>query len=132
MDVIHDCLLLTPVPYLSVAFTIFKSIYTSVQQIHANRLQLRALAQCVALMLQCLNTQYETRRLSKNGTAACLEQLAQSVIPLLPPHCPNKYGPDYLKKSLASFRSKPHTVSSGISSSRIRVFSPSTITIDAL
>jgi hypothetical protein len=82
MDAIHDCLVLTPVPYLSAAFKIFESIYSSVQQIHANRLQLRALAQCVALMLQCLNTQYETRLLSKNGTAASLEKLAKSVIPL--------------------------------------------------
>jgi hypothetical protein len=82
MDAIHDCLLLTPVPYLSVAFKIFKSIYSSVQQIRTNRLQLLALAQCLAVILQRLNTQYETRRLSKNRTAASLKQLTQSVIPL--------------------------------------------------
>jgi hypothetical protein len=82
MDLIHDCLSLVPVPYLSVAFKIFKSIYSSVQQIQANKAQLRALSQCVALMLQCLNTQYESRQLSMDGTTASLEQLVQSVIPL--------------------------------------------------
>lgn len=84
MDLIHDCLSLVPVPFLSVAFKIFKSIHSSVQQIQGNEAQLRALAQCVAQMLHCLNTQYETRQLSMNGTTACLEQLVQSVIPLQP------------------------------------------------
>jgi hypothetical protein len=44
MDVIHSCLELVPVLYLSRAFSVFQFIWSSVQQVKASRRQLETLA----------------------------------------------------------------------------------------
>jgi hypothetical protein len=76
MDIIHHCLELTPVPFLAAAFSIFRYIWTSVQQVQASKQQLQCLASLIAELLQTLNNQYRTGRLTDGGTSAQLEDLA--------------------------------------------------------
>ena len=77
MDIIQHALALTPVPGLSAAFSIFRYIWTSVQGVQASQQQLHCLASLIAQLLQTLDSQYRSGRLSDAGTFAQLKDLSQ-------------------------------------------------------
>jgi hypothetical protein len=70
MDVIHLCMGLTPVPGLSSAFYVFKSIWEAVEEVNVCQEQLISLARSAAQLLEVLNEQFRSGRLSEsqNGT----------------------------------------------------------------
>jgi hypothetical protein len=79
MDIIHQCLSLAPVPYLGPAFSAFKFIWSSVQQVQASKQQLETLAQSIAQLLQTLNGEYRAGRLLQAGTSSPLTNLRRCV-----------------------------------------------------
>ena len=79
MDIIDDCLSLVPVPYLNVAFRIFRTIWSSVEQVQTGRGQVRLLAQCIAQLLRNLDAQYASHRLTREDTIAPLADLYRRV-----------------------------------------------------
>jgi hypothetical protein len=79
MDVVHLCLSLTPVPYLSPAFSAFRFICSSIAQAKASKLQLEALAQSIAQFLKTLDGEYRAGRLAQGGTSTSLVGLHRFV-----------------------------------------------------
>jgi hypothetical protein len=80
MDIIHDCISLVPVPYLRPAFSIFRSIWASIDEVQQSKEQLRVLADCIAHLLKTLDTEYRTGRLIKTKTSKALEDLYRCAI----------------------------------------------------
>jgi hypothetical protein len=79
MDVIESCLALVPVPYISTAFSIFRVIWMSVQQVQASNEQLRSLSYTIAQLLQVLDGEYRQKRLVQARTSAQLAELDRFV-----------------------------------------------------
>jgi hypothetical protein len=79
MDVIHVCLNLAPVPYLSPAFSTFKFIWSQIAQVQASDQQLEVLAQSLAQLLKTLNAEYSAGRLIKARTSSPLANLCRCV-----------------------------------------------------
>src|ERR1700729_3907350 len=79
MDIIHDCLSLVShaVPYLGLAFTLFKIIWSSVQQVQVSKQQLEVLAQSVAQLLNALDGAYRARRLLLARTSMPFDDLCR-------------------------------------------------------
>jgi hypothetical protein len=77
MDIIQSCLSLTPVPCLGLAFSVFRTIWTSVQQVQASKEQLLVLAYSSAQLLNVLDTQYRARRLLEDRTSMPLHELSR-------------------------------------------------------
>jgi len=75
MDIIQSCLALAPVPYLSTAFSIFKVIWVSVEQVQASNKQLQALSYSIAQLLEALDRGYRQDKLQHTGTSTQLEDL---------------------------------------------------------
>jgi hypothetical protein len=69
LDTIGACLQLAPVPYLGVAFAIFKSIWSTIDGIRWSKEQLLALAFCIAQLLQTLDRAYRSNRISLRTTS---------------------------------------------------------------
>jgi hypothetical protein len=84
MDIIHQCLSLTPVPYLAPAFSALRFIWLSVEQVHASNRQLEALTQSIAQLLQTLNGEYCSGRLVQVKTSKPLVDLSGFVVSTLP------------------------------------------------
>lgn len=80
MDVIESCLALVPVPYISTAISIFRVIWTSVQQVQASNEQLRILSHTIAQLLKTLDKEYRQKRLVQTHTSAQLAELDRSVL----------------------------------------------------
>src|ERR1700676_828602 len=80
MDIIHQCLSLAPVPYLSAAFSALRLIWSSVQQVQASKGQLEALAQSIAQLLQTLDDEYRAGRLLQVKTSVPLADLCRFVV----------------------------------------------------
>ena len=87
MDIIHQCLSLAPVPYLDFAFSVFRFIWTSVEQAQASKQQLRALAQTIAQLLSTLDKEYRAGRLVQAETSTPVADLGGFVI-LMAPYIP--------------------------------------------
>jgi hypothetical protein len=83
MDAVRQCIPLTYAPELAAAFTVFKFICTSVEQVQLSKSQLEALAHSIAQLLQALDSGYRTRRLLKDVTSAALADLLRFVRPHL-------------------------------------------------
>jgi hypothetical protein len=83
MDVIQLCLSLVPVPYLGLAFSGLRFIWSSIQQVQASKQQLKALAQSIAQLLQTLNEEYSAKRLLHDKTSTPLEDLNKFVLFIL-------------------------------------------------
>jgi hypothetical protein len=77
MDLIHHCIGLIPVPYLSEAFSIFKLIWGSVRQSYVCKEQLCILGTCVAQLLTAVNTEIHEGCLVEADVAEALENLCQ-------------------------------------------------------
>lgn len=75
MDIVQQCLSLAPVPYLGLAFSVFRSIWSSVQQVQASKEQLRVLAISIAQLLKTLDAEYHSRKLTEAQTSAPLADL---------------------------------------------------------
>jgi len=90
MDIIHQCLLLAPVPYLVPAFDVFRFIWTSVEQAQASKLQLHALAQTIGQLLSTLNKEYRAERLVQAETSTPVANLCRFVISTVP-YIPGSY-----------------------------------------
>ena len=75
MDVIQHCLALAPVPGLSAAFSVFRYIWTFVQQIQTSKQQLLCLASMIAQLLQTLDHQYRSGRFSEARMSVQLKDL---------------------------------------------------------
>lgn len=80
MDIINICLNIAPVPGLSASFTILKFIASTVQQVQASKLQLVALATSTAQLLDTLNAEYTSGRLSPNKSGEALDNLERWVL----------------------------------------------------
>src|SRR5882762_2265916 len=80
MDIIHQCLSMVPVPYLTPAFAALRFIWSSVEQARASRQQLQALAQSIAQLLQTLHDQYRSGRLLEAKTSRPLADLRGFVV----------------------------------------------------
>jgi hypothetical protein len=79
MDIIHQCLSLAPVPYLSPAFSVLRFIWSSIQQVQASQRQLEVLAQSIAQLLETLNEEYRAGRLLQAKTSSPLKNLRRYV-----------------------------------------------------
>jgi hypothetical protein len=80
MDIVQQCLDLVPSPDLSPTFALFKSIYSTIDQVQATY-QLRVLAECISQLLIALNTEYEPGQRPLTPTiAAALNDLSEYVI----------------------------------------------------
>jgi hypothetical protein len=80
MDIVQRCLDLVPSPDLSPAFALFKSIYSTIDQVQATQ-QLRVLAECISQLLIALNTKYEPGKRPLTLTiVAALNDLSEYVI----------------------------------------------------
>ncbi len=90
MDIIHQCLALAPVPYLDFTFSVFRFIWTSVEQAQASKQQLRALAQTIAQLLSTLDKEYRAGRLVQAETSTPVADLGGFVI-LTAPYIPGSY-----------------------------------------
>jgi hypothetical protein len=90
MDIIHQCLSLAPVPYLDFAFSVFRFIYTSVEQAQASKQQLHALTQTIAQLLSTLNKEYCAGRLVQADTSTPVAELGRFVR-LTAPHILDSY-----------------------------------------
>lgn len=77
MDFIHHCTALVPVPYLNLAFSIFRSIWASIQAVKESTEQLRILTSCIAQLLKTLNEEYSAGRLVKDETSEALADLIE-------------------------------------------------------
>jgi hypothetical protein len=75
VDVMDAFLALGPVPYLSNAISILRTIWKSVQQAKASNEQLRTLSYTIAQLLMTLDTEYRARRLTQAQTSVQLDQL---------------------------------------------------------
>ncbi|KAF8811047.1 kinase-like protein [Phlegmacium glaucopus] len=75
MDIIEEVLHIIPVPGLRGAFAIFKSIWASIEQVRACQEQLRVLATCTATLLETLDRQYRTGKLTEGPTSNHLQDL---------------------------------------------------------
>lgn len=73
--IIHQCISLTPVPELSKAFSSFKFIVRSVEEVQSSKRQLSSLEYTIATLLRALDAQYRGERLSKDTTAGPLTDL---------------------------------------------------------
>jgi hypothetical protein len=80
MDIVHMCLSLTPAPCLVSDFAALKLIYSSVEQVQANKGQLQALEQSIAQLLQTLNGEYYAGRLLDVQTMISLTNLHLFVL----------------------------------------------------
>ena len=69
MDIVSQCLSLTPVPYLKTAFDIFRFIVVTIEQVQACRQQLRVLSISIAELLNTLDKERDGR-LSITGRSA--------------------------------------------------------------
>jgi hypothetical protein len=79
MDIVDQCLSLTPVPHLVPAFAVLRFIWSSVQQAQASQQQLQTLAQTIAQLLWTLNREYSAGRLREGQTSTPLADLRRSV-----------------------------------------------------
>ena len=77
MDIIHQCLSLAPVPYLGTAFSVFRFIWSTIQQVQASKRQLEALVQSIGQLLQTLDGEYRAGRLSEGKTSTALKDLCR-------------------------------------------------------
>lgn len=81
MDIIGQCLALVPVPYLHLSWTVFRFIWTTVQDIQASKEQLRSLSLSIAQLLQTLDAEIRAGRLIPEETSAELDNLRSFVPP---------------------------------------------------
>jgi hypothetical protein len=77
MDIIGSCLDLVPVPYLSTAFGILRSIWLSIDHFKACEEQVRVLAESIAVLLRALNGQFDSGRLSPANASVPLDDLCR-------------------------------------------------------
>lgn len=66
MDIIHACISLVPVPYLCLAFSIFKSLFATIQGVQWSEQQLRGLAISVAEVLRVLDGEIRNGSLTEH------------------------------------------------------------------
>jgi hypothetical protein len=105
MDIIQHCLSLAPVPYLAPAFTVFKFIWSSVQQAQASKQQLEVLTQSIAQLLKTLDGEYRARRLLPAKTLVPFDDLCRFVRSTTPWALTYNYIKQALERNL-SFRDK--------------------------
>ena len=85
MDIIHRCLGLAPVPYLSHAFSVSSSSgHRLDQQAQASKRQLESLSQSIAQLLCMLDGEYGAKRLLEVKTSTPLADLRRFVMLILP------------------------------------------------
>jgi mevalonate kinase len=75
MDIISNRSNLVSVPALSTAFSVLRFIMSTVQQIQASRQQLMALVTSTAQLMETLNVDYVSGRLSPDTSAEALDNL---------------------------------------------------------
>jgi len=75
MEAIQSTLNLTPVPGLSFAFAVFRTIYDAVMLAEENREQLMLLSETVATILRALDDAYRERRLDPQSTQSKIIEL---------------------------------------------------------
>ena len=75
MDIIEQCLSLAPVPYLAPAFSVFKFIWATIGEVQASKKQLEILAQALSQLLQTLDSEYRSGRLTAATSFKSLDRL---------------------------------------------------------
>ena len=78
-DIVQQCLVLVPVPFLAPAFSTFKIILSSIKQVRASKNQLEVLVQSLAQFLQTLNMEYGANSLLELNTSTPLDELFRFV-----------------------------------------------------
>jgi len=66
-----------PVPFLGAAFSIFRAIWSLVEQEQISKSQLTVLTECIAHLLVALDREYRERRLKQAETRTPLGNLTQ-------------------------------------------------------
>jgi hypothetical protein len=79
MDIIEHCLALSPVPGLATAFSVFRFIWLTIDQVQVCKQQLIALVHSTAQLLQALDTQFRGGHLSESKASAPLANLIKLV-----------------------------------------------------
>ena len=75
LDVVSICLSVAPVPYLAPAFDVFRSLWTSIENIKWSRQQLEALAFSIAQLLPVLNRRLGTNKIQHDTVSSRIEDL---------------------------------------------------------
>ena len=78
--IINQCFSQQPMPHLSKAFSSFKFIVRSVDQVQSSKRQLNVLESTIATLLQTLDGEYREERLSRTTTAGPIADLQQYAI----------------------------------------------------
>ena len=82
-DVIDLCLKLVPVPYLSLAFTVARTICNIVRDMQGNKAQFVVLAETAATLLVTLDKQYRGNKKLDGNTEQTLDEMLQCVLTTL-------------------------------------------------
>jgi hypothetical protein len=77
--IITICLALTPVPCLSRAHSILRSIWNAIQRVQSSKQQLKALAISVALLLRTLDNEIRSGHLVESQITPEADALQTSV-----------------------------------------------------
>jgi hypothetical protein len=78
--IINQCISQTPVPHLSQAFSSFKFIVQSVDQVQSSKMQLGALEFTIATLLHTLDAKFREGRLSEATMAGPLGDLQRYMM----------------------------------------------------
>jgi hypothetical protein len=79
MEIVRQCLSIPPVPCLASAFSTFKFIWSSVEQLQVGKSQLAALTQSIAQLLRTLDEEYRTGRFLQARSSVALADLCRFV-----------------------------------------------------
>jgi len=79
MDCVEFVLQCTPIPYLGLSYSIFRTIWVAVEEVQASRGQFRVLAETTAALLQTLDRQHHVGRFSEVSTVDVVNELEKCV-----------------------------------------------------
>ena len=79
MDIIQHGLSLVPIPCLSHAFSAFRFLWTSIQQVRTTRMQLLVLASCISQFLCALDTECRANKQTMAIVAKSLQELCRYI-----------------------------------------------------
>jgi len=79
-DAIDSCLKLVPIPYLSLAFTVARTIWNIVKDMQENKAQFVVLTETAATLLVTLDKQYRGAKELDGNTKQTLNEMLQCVL----------------------------------------------------
>jgi hypothetical protein len=82
MDIVSTCLGIVPVPYLGAAFSIFRTIWTTVEKFEQGKVRLQALGYCLAQVLCTIDTNTREDQYYLSRAQPQLEELERWAVDL--------------------------------------------------